>query len=257
MGEGKENVFKSNGGIASGFDAKGFAGSTLKYIAIITMLIDHIGAILVAPMVYRSDLAGLVEANNVYYLYQILRNIGRIAFPIFCFFLVEGFFYTRNVKKYAFRLLLFSLISEIPFDLAFYGKPFTMEGQNVYFTLLIGLGVMYGMQLVNQKVTEPTRLVLARLAVAAVGCILAVVLDTDYHMYGVLSILVLYMYRLEGNRFKQLFMGAITFLWEPWALLAFPLLYLYNGQRGKQLKYLFYAFYPIHILVLYGIRLML
>lgn len=234
-----------------------FTGSALKYIAIITMLIDHIGAILVAPMVYQTDMTGVALTDDIYLFYQILRNIGRIAFPIFCFFLVEGFFYTRDVKKYAFRLFLFALISEIPFDLGFHGSLFYPEGQNVYFTLLIGLGVMAGLKLINERITNQSQMILARFAVAATGCVLAVVLETDYHMYGVISILVLYMYRLEGNRLKQLLMGAITFLWEPWALLAFPLLYLYNGQRGKQPKYLFYAFYPVHILILYGISLML
>ncbi len=228
-------------------EQKGMDASVLKYIAIITMLIDHIGAILVLPMVYE-----LGVESSVYVFYQILRNIGRIAFPIFCFFLVEGFCYTRNVKKYAFRLFLFALISEIPFDLGFYGKLFYTGGQNVYFTLLIGLGVMIGLKYVDLKgIQSEGKLVAARIAVTAIGCFLAVILETDYHMYGVLSIVVLYMYRLEGNRLKQLIMGAITFLWEPWALLAFPLLYLYNGKRGRQPKYLFYAFYPIHIAGLY------
>lgn len=247
MGENAVNEFKISG----------LTGSTLKYIAIITMLIDHIGAILVAPMVYQSELAGLGEVSNVWGFYYLLRNIGRIAFPIFCFFLVEGFFYTRDVKKYALRLFVFALLSEIPFDLGFHGELFYTGGQNVYFTLLIGLGVMAGLKYVNENIANQTLMILARFVVAAAGCILAVVLETDYHMYGIISILVLYMYRLEGNRMKQLIIGAITFLWEPWALLAFPLLYLYNGQRGKQPKYLFYGFYPVHILILYGISLIL
>ena len=237
---------------------EGLNGSVLKYIAIITMLIDHIGAILVAPMVYQPGRMSMCNPEHIWTFYEVLRSIGRIAFPIFCFFLVEGFFYTRNVKKYAFRLFLFAIISEIPFNLGFYGKMFYLGGQNVYFTLLIGLGVMIGLKYVDSKeIQSEGKLVAARIAVTAAGCLLAVILETDYHMYGILSIVVLYMYRLEGNKLKQLIMGAITFLWEPWALLAFPLLYLYNGKRGKQPKYLFYAFYPIHILVLYGISIMI
>ena len=228
-------------------EKKGIDGSILKYMAIVTMLIDHIGVVLVKPVVYQYGVG-----SNVDVIYQSLRNIGRVAFPIFCFFLVEGFFYTRNVKRYALRLFLFALISEIPFDLAFWGGPFKFQGQNVYFTLLIGLGVMAGLKYIDTKGFQSEgKLVAARIAVTAIGCILAVILETDYHMYGVISIVVLYLYRLEGNRLKQLMMGAITFLWEPWALLAFPFLYLYNGKRGRQPKYLFYAFYPVHILVLY------
>ena len=233
-------------------EQKGIDASVLKYIAIITMLIDHIGVVLVEPMLYEQG-----GSSNVYAIYEVLRNIGRVAFPIFCFFLVEGFCYTRDVKKYALRLFLFALISEIPFDLAFWGGPFELQGQNVYFTLLIGLGVMAGLKCIDTKgFASSGNLVAARMVVTVIGCMLAVILETDYHMYGVLSIVVRYMYRLEGNRQKQLLMGALTFLWEPWALLAFPMLYLYNGKRGRQPKYLFYAFYPVHILILYLISKM-
>ena len=232
---------------------KGIDASVLKYIAIIAMLIDRIGVVLVAPMLYEQG-----GSSNVYAVYEILRNIGRLAFPIFCFFLLEGFYYTRDVKKYALRLFLFALISEIPFDLAFWGGSFKLEGQNVYFTLLIGLGVMAGFKYIDVKGFQNEGVIVAaKIALTAIGCLLAVVLKTDYNMYGVLSRVVLHMYRLEDNRLKQLIMGAITFHWEPWALMAFPLLYLYNGERGRQPKYLFYGFYPVHILVLYLISKML
>ncbi len=233
---------------------KGFDGSTLKYIAIITMLIDHIGAILVAPMVYE---ASLVEMNRTILFYQILRSIGRIAFPIFCFFLVEGFYYTRNVKKYAKRLFLFALLSEIPFDLGFRGTLWSMEGQNVFFTLFIGLCVMILLKKAEEKPMNQMQLIIVRLVIVAVGCIVALFLQTDYDMRGIISIAVLYLYRSKENRLMQLIAGAITFLWEPFALFAFVLLYFYNGERGRQPKYFFYGFYPIHILILYGIGLII
>lgn len=231
-------------------EAYGLSGSTLKYIAIITMLIDHIGAILVAPMVY---VAAGARHQEILEIYRIFRRIGRIAFPIFCFFLVEGFFYTKDVRKYAFRLFLFALVSELPFDLAFWNKAFTMEGQNVFFTLLIGLGVMAALKKAEETITDRILLTGVRLGIIAAGCLTALLLNTDYHMMGILSIAVLYLYRSEENRLKQLIAGAVTFLWEPYALLAFIFLYFYNGQRGRQPKYLFYIFYPAHILVLYGL----
>ena len=113
---------------------KGFSGSTLKLIAIITMLIDHIGAAVIARLLIAGQ-----GSELLYKIYYAMRAVGRVAFPIFCFLLVEGFFYTGSRKKYALRLFGFALLSEIPFDLAFSGKILEFGYQNVFFTLLIGL----------------------------------------------------------------------------------------------------------------------
>ena len=129
---------------------KGISGSTVKIVAVVTMLIDHVAAALLTRMViYRgyfyatrdtqSYLTWMKVNGMLLIITQLMRLIGRLGFPIFCFLLVEGFQRTRNVKKYAFRLGLFALISEIPFDLAFSGKVWAPGYQNVYFTLLIGL----------------------------------------------------------------------------------------------------------------------
>ena len=113
---------------------KGISGSTLKIIAMITMLIDHIGAAVCMRMMLAEgfgDLNGAAEETikawvtvhaDLYSTYYMFRMIGRIAFPIFCFLLVEGFKHTKDAKKYAIRLFAFALISEIPFDLAFQSK---------------------------------------------------------------------------------------------------------------------------------------
>lgn len=95
----------------------------LKCIAVITMIIDHTGAVL-----FPDNMT--------------LRYIGRIAFPIFCFLLVEGFFHTRDVRKYMLRLGMFAVISEIPYDLAFRDTVIEFEHQNVFFTLFIGVVMM-------------------------------------------------------------------------------------------------------------------
>lgn len=113
---------------------KGLSGSTLKLIAIITMLIDHIGAAVIARLLIAGQ-----GSEMLYKIYYAMRAVGRVAFPIFCFLLVEGFFYTGSRKKYALRLFGFALLSEIPFDLAFSGKTLEFGYQNVFFTLLIGL----------------------------------------------------------------------------------------------------------------------
>ena len=107
-------------------ERKGISGSTLKIIAIITMLIDHIGAgvlgrlLVVRGMNETADLNAWIDANSTLVItYQMMRFVGRLAFPIFCFLLIEGFEHTHDVKKYALRLLSFCLVSEIPFDLLF------------------------------------------------------------------------------------------------------------------------------------------
>ena len=142
---------------------KGISGSTLKMIAIVTMLIDHIGAAVLARLLMVNGLGELNQTNTdaimqwlsangaLYWTYTIMRMIGRVAFPIFCFLLVEGFLHTHDVKKYAMRLGLFALLSEIPFDLAFSSKILEFNYQNVFFTLFIGLLTMIAYRAVEEK----------------------------------------------------------------------------------------------------------
>lgn len=133
---------------------KGISGSTVKIIAVVTMLIDHVAAALLTRMMITRGyfyaagnpqryLAWLADNGPLYFGTMLMRLIGRLGFPIFCFLLVEGFQKTRNVKKYVFRLGLFALISEIPFNLAFSGRVWASGYQNVYFTLLIGILVLW------------------------------------------------------------------------------------------------------------------
>ena len=136
---------------------KGISGSTIKIIAVAAMLIDHIAAAVLMRQIVAHRFMEVAESGNVadmlnwlmengalYFVYEAMRFIGRLGFPIFCFLLVEGFQRTRNVKKYALRLAAFALISEVPFDLAFKGEFFYMGYQNVYFTLLLGLLALWG-----------------------------------------------------------------------------------------------------------------
>ena len=130
----------------------GISGSVLKWIAVITMAIDHMGAGFLESYVMNAwggSTIGNTFAgrwNEILSVDQILRYIGRPAFPIFCFLLVQGFLHTRDVKKYAIRLGIFALISEIPFDLALHIRPFHWQNQNVFFTLLLGLLAIWFMQ---------------------------------------------------------------------------------------------------------------
>ena len=133
----------------------------LKCIAIVTMFIDHVGAIL-----FPGEL--------------IFRYIGRISFPIFCFLLIEGFSHTRDIRKYMILLAIFALISEIPYDLAFRHTWFDIERQNVFFTLLIGIVMMYALE---RCATWPEKAIVVILSMW-----IAVVLKTDYNFKGILLI---------------------------------------------------------------------
>lgn len=222
-------------------------GSALKIFAIVTMFIDHFGAVVVGGGILRLPAirASMELYQNWYLFYRLLRNIGRLAFPIFCFLLVEGFIHTRNQKKYALRLFLFTLVSEIPFDLAIHGKWFYPDKQNVFFTLFIGILVMI-------LATRVKNIYLSLLVIAG-GIYLGYFLQTDYGARGVFLISVLYLLRFQ--RPCQCVAGALTMLYEPTAVLAFLPVYLYNGQKGRcSLKYFFYLFYPVHLLLLVGAR---
>lgn len=233
------------------------SGSTLKIIAITAMLIDHIGAAVLYPYL----ISGMGYSPELYKTYWILRDIGRIAFPIFCFLLTEGFVNTSNVKRYALRLGIFALISEIPFDLAFQGKLIYLDGQNVFFTLFLGLLAMMALDgFQKSRLDLAVREILG--PACAILCIIAAeLLHTDYGAYGVICILTLYLSRKK--RWMQVVAGCAAFwlgdmifqlggteIWAPLGLL--PVLF-YNGQRGIRLKYIFYLFYPVHLLILYAV----
>jgi hypothetical protein len=227
----------------------GISGSTLKLIAIITMFIDHTGATVLRAILQHPSVAASAEKKAVWSsIYSMSRSIGRIAFPIFCFLIVEGFLHTRNVKKYAGRLFLFALISEVPFDIALKGSWFYPAKQNVYFTLLIGLLVMMGIVWITQNDTR--NLFLAVIPIA-IGMYAAYLINTDYNYKGVFLIAVLYLMRY--SRLYQCIGGAASVSWELPAPLAFLPVYLYNGRRGLRMKYFFYFFYPVHLMLLYVI----
>ena len=129
-----------------------FSGTALKTIACITMLIDHIGASCIEAGILTPGLdSGTLSRDTLstyplYRLDMVLRFTGRLAFPLFCFLLVEGFVHTHNVKGYLGRLVLFGLLSEVPFDLAFFRTPFFPGAQNVYWTLALGVLAMAGLR---------------------------------------------------------------------------------------------------------------
>lgn len=241
---------------------RGMSGSTIKMIAVITMFIDHFAAGVLGRYLAMNgigslninDMAGIDQWMNqnavLYSTYNVMRLIGRIAFPIYCFLLIEGFEHTRNRLKYAGRLLLFAFISEVPFDLLFNGEILEFGYQNVFFTLFFGYAAISGMRWAEEHMVNNLMfLPLAYLVVIAACMGAASILQTDYSWIGVLCIIVMYLFRKK--KVWQIVTGCIVFLWEITAPLAFVPIGFYNGERGWNLKYFFYLFYPVHLLLLY------
>lgn len=220
-------------------------GFHLKLIAICTMFIDHMGATLFPDAMW-------------------LRCIGRMAFPIFCFLIAEGCIYTHDRKKYAARLLVFALLSEIPFDLMSGGTVWYPYTQNVLWTLLAGALVCWLMDWALKKRTVWAFVLTGAVMVAAYR--LLELVNTDYGGWGMLLVAMFYcVHRAPGGAAVKMIaqaFGLVLFsiavmggalsieLWSLWALVP---VWLYNGQRGfsgKAVQYGFYAFYPVHILIL-------
>lgn len=267
-----------------------FSGSVLKICAVVTMLIDHIGAGILYPFLLLQNAFFDLTREQSILVYRVFRGIGRTAFPIYCFLLVEGFFYTRNRLRYLLRLFVFALLSEIPFDLALIPGNATshtlqaadalrsnlsvyLMDQNVFWTLFIGLAVIWlcdaSFRYAARRSADRAHLRLPLYLAAALASFLAVLsgyygadlLGTDYGHTGVVLIVVFYLL----YRIRPLMLGAgygyLTMMMpnEALALPGFLMMLFYNGKRGfirgdRALQYFFYAFYPVHLMCIYVIR---
>lgn len=237
----------------------------LKIIAMLCMLIDHISRVLWPSQVtiYSVDFStASSELIRNATIYTIGRGIGRIAFPIFCFLLVEGIMHTGNLKKYAIRLGILAVLSEIPFDMMVYGKYSTFAKQNVVFTLLLGFAAVSFIRYVQKR--WPGDMLkyntFSCMTILVCGCA-AMFFATDYSMFGVLLIVTFYIFR-DKKALAAIMMLVLmaafsseTFLLDLPGLLAFPLLYFYNEKKGIEDKHAFYAFYPLHMLILGLLRI--
>lgn len=220
--------------------------NTLKVIAVIAMTIDHIGMI-------------LVPSSSV--LSFAMRFVGRLTAPIMCMFLAEGYFYTSNKRKYGARLLVFAVLSQVPYALA-HGNSLLKADFNMIFTLFFCFLIL----LANEKVDN------AALR-AVVICLLAAA--TCFSDWGVIAPLwVLSFYAFRENKKKLTVAYLLIFVpcmampavfsasagqslfreaWQAGLLLFVPLIYLYRGEEGKKTtlsKWFFYVYYPLHLLLL-------
>lgn len=225
----------------------------IKLIAIISMCCDHVS----------DTFIGHISFLNI---------IGRIAFPLFCFQLVIGYKHTKNIKKYLSRLIIFGIISQVPFGLFLYNFIGTYDTLNIFFTLSLGLIAIYILDKMPNKWVA--------IIIDIVIILIAEFVKVDYGWFGVCLILCIFIFYNDksvesSNNFLKVFRNNILFtiaffalcfishfahfnlvqgyiVWAEILGTFFPIIFmlLYNGKKGPSLKYFFYAFYPIHLLIL-------
>ena len=258
-----ENAGGGAGGLLGWLERKPWqilTGTGLKWVAVVTMLIDHFGAILVYAYYLQLYRGWSSDTSQVYDFYMLLRTIGRIAFPIFCFVLVEGFVHTHSKPKYALRLLLFAIVSEIPYDFALHNANFSYTSQlNIMFTLLLAFCALWLADEIGKALKLPAwgTTLLTVVTVAGAAALASGPLDVSYHAYGIILIGVLYIAR--SHRWLQFILGCAAAYWyclqngsmlQMYSAIGLACIVLYNGKRGRGMKYFFYLFYPLHLLVL-------
>lgn len=239
----------------------GLSSFDLHIIAMAFMLLDHSWA-------------------TIFSQYRWLNCVGRLAFPIFAFMIVEGWYHTSDRKKYFLRMVLFAVVSELPFNLMCGGTLLYPVHQNVMWTFAIAMMGLFGMEKLKNK-SKLLRIVGNTVIVIGTS-IMAIIGMTDYHAAGVLTVYAFYLFHgknyfcyvgqfallyylnvrlLGGLRVDvNLFGYSVEVVQQGLALLALPLIWLYNGERGchsKWFQYACYAFYPLHALILSLIALYL
>ncbi len=204
---------------------------TLKIIGIISMFIDH----------YHYIIGGS----------EILNIIGRVSFPIFSFVLVEGYKHTRDFRKYLLRIGISGVLFQIPIWILKY-----TETLNIFFTLFLGLLSMYIYDKYNSYVSK--------IMIIPIG-IAAVLLKVDYGIYGILLIMCFYLG--YDNKYMRIVFPLLLNIWvyfdsrifdiakiQIYSILGLVPIFFYNGEKGKNAKYFFYIFYPLHFILLEAVK---
>lgn len=213
----------------------------LKKIAIVTMTIDHAAI----SFLYWTGLWETPCGNGIY---SAMRLIGRMAFPLYAFLIVQGFLHTKDVRHYQIRLAVLALASELPFNLLAGHSFFYPQRQNIGFLYLTAVLCM---EILERK---PDMLPAGKLAVILSACAAAFVLRADYGAEGLIFILILYFFR--DDPLRRMWAGCIMLILMYRtdsglaSCIAFFFINRYNGEKGKGRGYLPYAVYPLHMLLL-------
>ena len=219
-------------------------GAQLKYIAFLSMLIDHTNNALITPLL--NGTGWLLHLSN---LFSIL---GRIAFPIFIFFIVEGFFKTSSRKRYLITLLAFGMISEVPFDMFTSKTFFSPYWNNMMFTLVLCLITIWVIDSLKEKISNKIVWHIVSIVVVAICSAVAMALSLDYDYH---AIIVAYLFYIFYDRpVLGAALGYLSIIKELYSFFGFGIVLTYNGERGRQYKWFNYLFYPVHILILGMLR---
>jgi hypothetical protein len=216
----------------------------IKLIAILAMVVDHVGLFFYPQLI-------------------IFRIIGRLSFPLFAWLISNGAYHTKNMNHYLKRILILGLISQIPFTFA--NNLINLSGWslNIFFTLFLGLLAI--------SFIRKTSNIYIQLFITIVLSLVASFLNTDYGFFGVLSIILFYVF-FKNKKYillSQFLISILPLLLSSWKLMSFPYLYYlaplglfslififsYNNKEGQKMKYLFYSFYPLHYFLIYLFKL--
>lgn len=248
----------------------GINSSALKIMAMILMLIDHIGALIVLP--YMMTVTDYELYQRLHSLYDILRLIGRVAMPIFVYQLVLGNRFTKNKSRYILNILIFTLISEIPYNFLLSDSIIDIKDQSIMWALLLGALMMACLDLVNKEKVS----IIYSMLIVLITCVIAYFIRSDYGFSAI--ILIASIYFLIDHRELMIYISPVVFLLsyflmkymnpryrdqaverlasEAMCVVAFIFIANDNGIRkgGKTLKWIGYLFYPLHLTIIYLIR---
>lgn len=225
----------------------GITNAQMKYIAFLSMFIDHFNKVIIGP---KLDGEGIPLTIST-----IFDIVGRIAFPIFAFMIVEGFMKTKSRKNYLRNLTIFALISEIPYDLFQSVQIINIRSQNVLFSLALGLLMLIVIEKLGEKIENKIGFTIISLITAIIFAVAAIAISSDYDYHAILVIYILYIFydkRLLGRA-----LAFLVIIKEIYSALGFGITLLYNGKKGKQNKLLNYLFYPVHLLLFGVLRVVL
>lgn len=217
-------------------------GAQLKYIAFLSMLIDHINKALIWPNLQGDGILSTISS--------VFDVIGRIAFPLFSFFIVEGFFRTHDKKKYFLNLLIFAFISEIPYDMFSSKVILEFRLNNVLFSLALSLITIWILDVFRNRYEKNLgkAWIFFSIPLLTIMYFVSNFVSGDYDFHAIMTAFVFYI--LYDRPLAGAICAYLTIVSEVWSIFGFGLTVLYNGERGIQNKIFNYLFYPVHLLIL-------